>query len=87
VATAKQVLEKSVVVFSENYLPLCWVNIKRAIVLLITNKAKPLLGYTEDEWRVHSPNLIVDVPKYIRLEVAAIERATKLWIDVQANLE
>ena len=36
-----QVLEKSVVVFSQNYLPLCRVNIKRAVVLLVTQKAEP----------------------------------------------
>ncbi|BAY44556.1 HNH endonuclease [Scytonema sp. HK-05] len=40
--SAMQVLEQSVVVFSQNYLPLCRVNIKRAIVLLVANKAEPL---------------------------------------------
>ena len=77
-ATAMPVLEQSVVVFSQNYLPLCRVNIKRAIVLLITNKAEPLLGSTDGGWRVHSPSLIVDVPKYIRLKIAAIERTWKI---------
>lgn len=38
VTIAMQVLEKPVVVFSQKYLPLCWVNIKRAIVLLVTEQ-------------------------------------------------
>ena len=36
------VLAKSVVVFSKNYLPISRVNIKRAVVLLIAGKAEPL---------------------------------------------
>jgi hypothetical protein len=31
VAIAMQVLEQSVMVFSQNYWPLCWANIKQAI--------------------------------------------------------
>ena len=32
------ILQNSVVVFSKNYLPLARINIKRAIVLLVTDK-------------------------------------------------
>jgi hypothetical protein len=43
-----QVLEQSVVMFSQNYLPLCRVNIKQAIVLLVTNKAQGLSFVAQD---------------------------------------
>ncbi|WP_427161374.1 hypothetical protein ACQFX9_07255 [Aliinostoc sp. HNIBRCY26] len=55
--------------------------------MLITDKAGLPLGYTEDEWRINLSNLIVDLPKYIRLKIAVIEQSTKFWINVQANLE
>ncbi len=73
-----QVLEKSVVVFSQNYLPLCRVNIKRAVVLLVTQKAEPLDITTESGWRISSPNLIVYVPRHIRLKISSRERMWKL---------
>ncbi|MEA5550453.1 HNH endonuclease [Anabaena cylindrica UHCC 0172] len=76
--SAIQVLEQSVVVFSQNYLPLCRVNIKRAIVLLVTNKAEPLDFSTEGGWLVHSPSLVLSVPKHIRLKIAAAERMWKV---------
>ncbi|BAY11758.1 HNH endonuclease [Calothrix sp. NIES-2098] len=75
---AMQVLEQSVVVFSQNYLPLCRVNIKRAIVLLVTNKAEPLSLSTDAGWKIHSPSLILDVPKHIRLKIASGERTWKV---------
>ncbi|MBU7585060.1 MAG: HNH endonuclease [Nostoc sp. TH1S01] len=73
-----QVLEQSVVVLSQNYLPLCRVNIKRAIVLLVTNKAEPLDFATEGGWRVHSPSLVIDVPKHIRLKIGSNEGTWKV---------
>ncbi|ARV61596.1 HNH endonuclease [Nostocales cyanobacterium HT-58-2] len=76
--SAMQVLEQSVVVFSQNYLPLCRVNIKRAIVLLVTNKAEPLDFSTQSGWEVHSPSLVLYVPKHIRLTIASIERMWKV---------
>ena len=75
---AIQVLEQSVVVFSQNYLPLCRVNIKRAIVLLVTNRAEPLGLTTESGWQVHSPSLVLYVPRHIRLKIASIERMWKV---------
>jgi 5-methylcytosine-specific restriction endonuclease McrA len=77
VTIATQVLDQSVVVFSQNYLPLCRVNIKRAIVLLITNKAEPL-DITNSGWQIHSPSLVIDVPKQIRLKIASRERIWKV---------
>ncbi|MEH2385791.1 MAG: HNH endonuclease [Nostoc sp.] len=73
-----QVLEQSVVVFSQNYLPLCQVNIKRAIVLLVSNKAQPLGLTTEGGWRVRSPSLVIEVPKHIRLTITSNERMWKV---------
>ena len=73
-----QVLEKSVVVFSQNYLPLCRINIKRAVVLLVTNKAEPLDITTESGWHVSSPSLVVYVPKHIRLKISSRERMWKV---------
>jgi 5-methylcytosine-specific restriction endonuclease McrA len=78
VTIAMQVLEQSVVVFSQNYLPLCRVNIKRAIVLLVTNKAEPLNLSREGGWKIHSPSLILDVPKHIRLKITSSERTWKV---------
>jgi 5-methylcytosine-specific restriction endonuclease McrA len=78
VTSAIQVLEKSVVVFSQNYLPLCRVNIKRAIVLLISDKAEPLEFTTDDGWLVHSAKLVLTVPKHIRLKFAGKERMWKV---------
>lgn len=76
--SAMQVLEQSVVVFSQNYLPLSKVNIKRAIVLLVTEKAEPLNFYTEEGFLVRSPSLVLSVPKHIRLKIAAAERMWKV---------
>ena len=73
-----QVLEKSVVVFSQNYLPLCRVNIKRAVVLLVTNKAEPLNITTASGWHISSPSLVVYVPRHIRLKIASQERTWKV---------
>ncbi len=74
---ALQVLEQSVVVFSQNYLPLCRVNVKRAIALLVTGKAEPL-EFSSDAWLVRSPNLVIAVPAYIRLAIASRERLWKI---------
>jgi 5-methylcytosine-specific restriction endonuclease McrA len=78
VTSVMQVLEQSVVVFSQNYLPLCRVNIKRAIVLLVTDKAEALNFATESGWQVHSPSFVLDVPRHIRLKIASRERMWKV---------
>ncbi len=76
--TTTDVLAHSVVVFSKNYLPLSRVNIKRAIVLLVTGKAEPLdfdIGHTVS---VRSPSLVFQVPEHIRLTALSTERLWKV---------
>ncbi|MDZ8189203.1 MAG: hypothetical protein RMX96_30735 [Nostoc sp. ChiSLP02] len=59
--TARQVLEQSVVMFYQIYLPLCWINIKRAIILLVTKQTEVLGFTTESKLQIHSPKLVVDL--------------------------
>jgi hypothetical protein len=61
-AIAMQVLEQSVVVFSQNYLPLCRVNIKQAEPLNLAVAS----------------GLILDVLKHIGLKITAGERKGKV---------
>ncbi|GFE70389.1 HNH endonuclease [Chroococcus sp. FPU101] len=75
---ATEPLQQSVVVFSTNYLPISRVNIRRAIVLLVTEKAEPMDLETETYTEVRSPNLILQVPAYIRLKFQSAERIWKV---------
>ncbi len=75
--SATQVLDRSVVVFSRNYLPISRVNIKRAIALLILGKAEAL-DLTSETWFVKSPNLVIAVPQHLRLTIASTERIWKV---------
>ncbi|MDQ2098513.1 MAG: HNH endonuclease [Tychonema bourrellyi B0820] len=75
---ATDVLRQSVVVFSKNYLPMSRVNIKRAIVLLVTGKAEPLDFTTGNGWLVRSPSTAIHVPEHIRLTLANRERLWKV---------
>jgi 5-methylcytosine-specific restriction endonuclease McrA len=77
VTGATQVLDRSVVVFSRNYLPISRVNIRRAIALLILGKAEAL-DLTSEIWLVKSPNLAIAVPQHIRLTIASTERIWKV---------
>lgn len=77
-AGVSQVLGHSVLVFSQSYLPICRVNIKRAIALLIAGKAEALDFTTHLAATVRSPSLILSVPVYIRLTFNAHERVWKL---------
>ena len=72
------VLGQSVVVFSKNYLPMSRVNIKRAIVLLVTGKAEALNISPEMTWQVRSPSSVFHVPQQIRLTFAGNERLWKV---------
>lgn len=78
--TATEILSRSVVVFSQNYLPISRINIKRAIVLLVTGKAEPLnLGTASSIiWPVRSPSCVLQVPEHIRLTIAGGERIWKI---------
>jgi 5-methylcytosine-specific restriction endonuclease McrA len=78
VTSATEVLSHSVVVFSKNYLPMSRVNIKRAIILLVTGKAEPLDWTTSRGTAVRSPSQVVQVPEHIRLTIAGNERLWKV---------
>ncbi len=71
-------LNSSIVVFSQNYLPVTQVNIKRAIALLVTGKAEPLHLFGGNIISVRSPKTIFHVPEYIRLTIASGERLWKI---------
>jgi len=76
--TEPQILQNQVVVFSKNYLPLARVNIKRAIVLLVTGQAESL-GFDHNQlWEVRSASLVLQVPPQIRLTGSNPERHWKL---------
>lgn len=77
-SSATNVLSQSVVVFSQNYLPVSRVNIKRAIALLVTGKAEPLDFASGTGWQVHSPSFVLSVPEQIRLTFASSERLWKV---------
>jgi 5-methylcytosine-specific restriction endonuclease McrA len=72
------ILQNSVVVFSKNYLPLARINIKRAIVLLVTGQAESLNFDTTKQWEVRSPSVVLQVPEHIRLTVGNPERHWKI---------
>ncbi len=76
--SATEVLRQSVVVFSKNYLPVSRVNIKRAIVLLVTGKAEPLDFMSGNGYSVHSPSLVILVPEQIRLTATDTERVWRV---------
>ncbi|MBE9130231.1 MULTISPECIES: HNH endonuclease [unclassified Coleofasciculus] len=75
--SATEVLMRSVVVFSKNYLPVSRVNIKRAIALLVTGKAEPL-NFDGKGIAVRSPTLILLVPEHIRLTKTDRERVWRV---------
>lgn len=72
--TEPEVLKQSVVVFSQNYLPISRINIKRAIALLVTGRAEPLSLMSEISWQITSPCLVLHVPEHIRLTIGKSER-------------
>jgi 5-methylcytosine-specific restriction endonuclease McrA len=72
------ILQKSVVVFSKNYLPLARINIKRAIVLLVTGQAESVNFGTTKLWEVRSPSVVLQVSEHIRLTVGNPERHWKV---------
>jgi 5-methylcytosine-specific restriction endonuclease McrA len=73
-----QVLQNQVVVFSKNYLPLARINIKRAIVLLVTGQAESLEFSSTQQWEIRSPSIILQVSEHIRLINGNPERHWKL---------
>lgn len=76
---ASEILQQSVALFSKNYLPINQINIKRAIILLVTGKAEPLLDFGECKTiTVHSPTMVLLVPQQIRLTINHQERTWKI---------
>ncbi|MBW4564926.1 MAG: HNH endonuclease [Mojavia pulchra JT2-VF2] len=73
-----QILQNSVVVFSKNYLPLARINIKRAVVLLVTGQAESLDLSSTKPWEIRSPSVVLQVPSHIRLTVGNPERHWKV---------
>lgn len=72
------VLSRSVVVFSKNYLPLARINIKRAVVLLVTGRAEPVCSMRCQNFLLRSPSIILQVPEHIRLTISSTERLWKV---------
>ncbi|MGC1248195.1 MAG: HNH endonuclease, partial [Spirulinaceae cyanobacterium] len=72
------ILSQSVVVFSKNYLPISRINIKRAIVLLVTGKAEPVTFLAGNTWEIRSARAIFQVPAHIRLTINGAERVWKV---------
>lgn len=72
---------RPIILFSQNYLPMAEINLKRAAVLLVTDRAVPLsLMESDDEmvWQMRSPNRILSIPKHIRLTVGGSDRIWKV---------
>ena len=61
------ILQNQVVVFSKNYLPLARINLKRAIVLLVTGQAETLDFSSTQQWEVRSPSVVLQISEHIRL--------------------
>ena len=70
---------RPVILFSQNYLPMAEINLQRAAVLLVTDRAEPLSlsGDAEKVWQMRSPNRILDIPEHIRLLVGGSDRIWK----------
>ena len=69
--SSTDVLQNSVVVFSKNYLPMARVNVRRAAVLLVTERAEPMQLENSQAWELRSPSLVLQVPQQIRMRVGA----------------
>ncbi|WP_404786309.1 HNH endonuclease [Altericista sp. CCNU0014] len=72
------VLQNSVVVFSKNYLPLARINLRRAVVLLVTGQAESLEFSSPRLWEVRSPSIVLQVSEHIRLIGGNPERHWKI---------
>ena len=72
------ILQNQVMVFSKNYLPLARINIKRAIVLVVTGQAELLEFSSTKQWEVRSPSLVLHISEHIRLTGSNPERHWKV---------
>lgn len=73
-----QILQNQVVVFSKNYLPLARIDLKRAVVLLVTGQAESLEFGSTKQWEVRSPSIVLQIPEHIRLTNSNPERHWKV---------
>lgn len=73
-----QVLQNSVVVFSKNYMPLARINLRRAVVLIVTGQAESLEFSSTQQWEVRSPSIVLQVSEHIRLIDSNPERYWKV---------
>lgn len=69
-----ELMTRSIVVFSPNYLPLSRIGLRRAIALLVTEKAEPLDYLGTNYYEIQAVNLVLQVPDRLRLKTASIER-------------
>jgi len=71
-----------VVLFSKNYLPMTRINLKRAAILLVTDRAEPLdlstKTCTRGGWVLRSPSTTLNIPEHIRLKTGGKERIWKI---------
>ena len=74
----RPVLQHSVVVFSKNYMPLARINLRRAVVLLVTGQAESLDFSSAHQWEVRSPSIVLQVSEHIRLLDSNPERHWKV---------
>ncbi|MDJ0705649.1 MAG: HNH endonuclease [Leptolyngbyaceae cyanobacterium MO_188.B28] len=72
------IFQNQVVVFSKNYLPLTRINIKRAIVLLVTGQAESMEFNSAQQWEVRSPSVVISVSEHIRLTKGNPKRRWKI---------
>jgi 5-methylcytosine-specific restriction endonuclease McrA len=62
----------------QDYLPLARINLKRAIVLLVTGQAESLDFSSTQQWEVRSPSVVLQIPDQIRLTSGNLERHWKV---------
>jgi 5-methylcytosine-specific restriction endonuclease McrA len=74
----QQVLRRSVVVFSANYLPLSRIDIRRAVILLVSGKAQDFYYGQGRGWTIRSARADFFVPEHIRLLSGSVERLWKV---------
>lgn len=78
-----------VVLFSQNYMPMTRIDLRRAAILLVTDRAEPLdlafdsasgmtFGMSKSGWVMRSPSISLNIPEHIRLKTGGKERIWKI---------
>jgi 5-methylcytosine-specific restriction endonuclease McrA len=68
---------QSVVLFSQNYLPMTRIGLKRAAILLLSGRAEPV-DMGGQTWQMRSPSVVVTIPEHLRLTIGSPDRVWKL---------